>query len=109
MTTDKISSKLHNNSNPALDTHSTRYLNSKDIEAPLSNIAPVLPDTALDGGIYIVDTSDLFGALEGEGAGNQKRGLKFLCRAFGIETRYLHNAGNDAHVRPPKYLTTNVC
>ncbi|EIN10455.1 hypothetical protein PUNSTDRAFT_112307 [Punctularia strigosozonata HHB-11173 SS5] len=54
-----------------------------------------LPELPPDDGIYVVDTAVLFSALEGD-AGN-KRSLERMCRLLGIETHYLHNAGNDAH------------
>jgi len=73
-----------------------QYLNSKAIEAPLDKITPVHPDTPPKDGIYIVDTKELFSALEGQG---QKggRSLDRVCKLLGIRTSYLHNAGNDAH------------
>ena len=58
----------------------------------------VMPDTMPDSGIFVIDTSDLIGALLGEGAGD-KRSLQKTCSLLQISTEYLHNAGNDAHVR----------
>jgi hypothetical protein len=43
----------------------------------------------------VVDTSDLFAALEGQ---HQTRGLERMCRLLGIPTQFMHNAGNDAYV-----------
>ncbi|KAJ6628714.1 hypothetical protein B0H10DRAFT_1777313 [Mycena sp. CBHHK59/15] len=63
--------------------------------APVENAAYAIPDTTPKEGIFIVDTTALFGALEGEG--NNKRGLQQVCNHLRIETEYLHNAGNDAH------------
>lgn len=56
----------------------------------------VLPDATPDEGIFVVDTSDLFGALEGEA--NNRRSLDRVCRHLQIPTTDLHNAGNDAEV-----------
>jgi hypothetical protein len=75
----------------------TRYLNSKAVEAPLTGLAYMLPDATPDDGIWVIDTGDLFAALEGEPGGN-KRGLERVCRHLQIPTEWLHNAGNDAHV-----------
>jgi len=44
----------------------------------------------------VIDTGDLFAALEGETGGN-KRGLDRVCRHLQIPTEWMHNAGNDAH------------
>lgn len=76
---------------------STRYLNSKAVEAPLAGLAYMLPDATPDDGIWVIDTGDLFAALEGEPGGN-KRGLERICRHLQIPAEWLHNAGNDAHV-----------
>jgi hypothetical protein len=57
----------------------------------------MLPDATPDDGIWVIDTGDLFAALEGEPGGN-KRGLERICRHLQIPTEWLHNAGNDAHV-----------
>ena len=77
---------------------SDRYLKSKDIDVALPNMAFMLPEAPPEDGIFIVDTSDLFAALEGEAGGN-RRSLERVCRHLQITTTYLHNAGNDAHVR----------
>jgi hypothetical protein len=55
-----------------------------------------LPAATPSEGIFIVDTSILFGALEGEG--NNTRSLQQVCNHLQISTDYMHNAGNDAHV-----------
>ncbi|KIM90889.1 hypothetical protein PILCRDRAFT_811386 [Piloderma croceum F 1598] len=73
-----------------------KYLNSKAVEAPLTGLAYMLPDATPDDGIWVIDTGDLFAALEGEPGGN-KRGLERVCRHLQIPTEWLHNAGNDAH------------
>lgn len=74
----------------------------------LSDMAFMLPEAPPQDGIFIVDTSDLFAALEGEAGGN-RRSLERVCRHLQISTTYLHNAGNDAHVccwRPFKPSTS---
>lgn len=62
----------------------------------LTGLSYVLPDTISDVRISVIDTSDLIGALLGEGAGD-KRSLEKTCSLLQIQTEYLHNAGNDAH------------
>jgi hypothetical protein len=57
----------------------------------------MLPDATPDDGIWVIDTGDLFAALEGE-PGSNKRGLERVCRHLQIPTEWMHNAGNDAHV-----------
>jgi hypothetical protein len=74
-----------------------RYLKSKSVDVQLPNMAFLLPETLPQDGIFVVDTSDLFAALEGESGGN-RRSLDRVCRHLQIPTSYLHNAGNDAHV-----------
>lgn len=49
-------------------------------------------------GLFVVDTSDLYGGLEGSSTGN-KRSLDRVCKQMQIGTKHLHNAGNDAYVR----------
>ncbi|EPQ59436.1 hypothetical protein GLOTRDRAFT_35133 [Gloeophyllum trabeum ATCC 11539] len=71
------------------------YLKSKSVEAPLGFVNYALPDVSPDEGIYVVDTADLFAALEGDSA--RKRSLEQMCRHLQIPTDYLHNAGNDSH------------
>lgn len=72
-------------------------MNSPAIEAPIADLTPILPETTPDSGMYIIDTSDLFGALVGEG-GNHRSSLKTVCKRLEIPTKFLHNGGNDAHV-----------
>lgn len=50
-----------------------------------------------DEGQFVVDTSDLFAALEGAGTVDRKS-LGRVCNLLQLPTEYLHNAGNDAHV-----------
>ncbi|KAF9247299.1 hypothetical protein BU15DRAFT_38431 [Melanogaster broomeanus] len=73
-----------------------KYLKSKAVEVPLNNMAFLLPETLPQEGIFVIDTADLFAALEGEAGGN-RRSLERVCRHLQIPTSYLHNAGNDAH------------
>ncbi|PCH41065.1 hypothetical protein WOLCODRAFT_137165 [Wolfiporia cocos MD-104 SS10] len=62
----------------------------------LSDFDSLLPDQVPSEGVYVIDTSDMFAALEGESGGN-KRSLERACRLLQIPVDYLHNAGNDAH------------
>lgn len=72
-----------------------RYLKSYD--APIDNLSYTLPDLPPDHGIYVVDTSDLFYALEG--SVGDRRGLSRMCALLQIpDLDRFHNAGNDAHV-----------
>jgi len=73
-----------------------KYLKSKAVEAPLLGLSYQLPDATPDDGIWVIDTGDLFAALEGDSGGN-KRALERVCRHLQIPTEWLHNAGNDAH------------
>jgi hypothetical protein len=73
-------------------------LKHNDIDAPLAGLTYQLPDTIPKEGIFVVDTSDLFAALEGDGETN-RRSLDRVCKHLQIYTEYLHNAGNDAYVR----------
>lgn len=67
---------------------------SKAIEADLTGLSYRLPDAMPDEGIFVVDTSNLFAALEGEGLTN-RRSLDRVCKHLQVPTEYLHNAGND--------------
>ncbi|KZT20365.1 hypothetical protein NEOLEDRAFT_1075745 [Neolentinus lepideus HHB14362 ss-1] len=73
-----------------------KYLKSSSVEAPLPFLNRALPDVVPGEGTYVVDTADLFAALEGESA-PRRRGLEQMCRHLQISTDYLHNAGNDAY------------
>ena len=81
-----------------------RYLKSDAVRA-LERIE-VLTDAPQTGEVYVVDTADLFAALEGE-SGNT-RSLERVCRHLQIPTQYLHNAGNDAHVSASCAASDNV-
>lgn len=50
-----------------------------------------------DDGIFVIDTTDLFGALQGDVS--EKRSLERMCLLLKTSTALnMHNAGNDAHV-----------
>ncbi|RPD67192.1 hypothetical protein L226DRAFT_529578 [Lentinus tigrinus ALCF2SS1-7] len=70
-----------------------KYLKSAAISA--IERTDVLADSPMDGEIYVVDTAELFAALEGDS--NNTRSLERICRHLKIDTSYLHNAGNDAY------------
>lgn len=90
---------------PPLRLTGLRYLKSPAVEAPLDGMSYILPDTVPQKGIFVVDTSDLFSALEGDGSSNRnRRSLEQVCRHLSIPTDYLHNAGNDAYVSSPPLL-----
>lgn len=72
-------------------------MKSAAIDAPLDGLDYLLPDTTPSFGLFVVDTSDLFGALMGLSTG-QRRSLQKTCRMLEITTSFLHNAGNDAYV-----------
>ena len=75
----------------------------------------MLPEKAPTKGLFVVDTRELFSALEGESFTNQSK-LERVCRLLGFKPEYLHNAGNDAYVRslyipldiPNRFLTWGV-
>ncbi|RDB22845.1 putative nucleolar protein C2C4.08 [Hypsizygus marmoreus] len=73
-----------------------KYLRSPSIAAPLDGMSYVLPDAMPDEGLFVVDTSDLFAALEGAQTAD-RRALVRMCNLIQIPTSNLHNAGNDAH------------
>ncbi|KAG1892368.1 hypothetical protein F4604DRAFT_1565189 [Suillus subluteus] len=73
-----------------------KYLKSAAVNADLPNLNFLLPDAKPDSGVFVLDTSDLFAALEGEG-GHNRRSLERVCRHLQVPTSFLHNAGNDAH------------
>jgi len=83
-----------------------KYLRSPQIDAPLDGLSFFLPESCAEAEtsdttkVYVVDTSELFAALEGD-SGGQKRSLERVCRLLQIKstfTEHLHNAGNDARV-----------
>ncbi|KAF8076494.1 hypothetical protein FPV67DRAFT_1618269 [Lyophyllum atratum] len=73
-----------------------KYLRSPSIGAPLDGLSYTLPDAMPDDGLFVVDTSDLFAALEGAGTAD-RRALGRVCNLIQIPTKNLHNAGNDAY------------
>ncbi|GJJ07558.1 hypothetical protein Clacol_001760 [Clathrus columnatus] len=71
-----------------------RYLNR--LGAPIDDLEASLPNTSPSQGLYLVDTSSLFGALEGRTG--ETRGLERMCILLKVpDTQRFHNAGNDAH------------
>ncbi|KIJ56794.1 hypothetical protein M422DRAFT_72928 [Sphaerobolus stellatus SS14] len=74
-----------------------KYL--KQLEAPIDDIQYQFPESDSgppSAGIYIVDTSSLFAALEGRS--DETRGLERMCALLQIPNLdRFHNAGNDAH------------
>ncbi|KAM5540481.1 hypothetical protein V8D89_005939 [Ganoderma adspersum] len=72
-----------------------KYLKS-DLLNAIERVEHVLPDNPATGEIYVVDTIDLFAALEGDSS-NNARSLDRVCGHLQIETKFLHNAGNDAY------------
>lgn len=89
------------------NSQDVKYLRSGFVNAPLPGLSYQLPVSCeaalkdwkegLARPLYVVDTAELFAALEGEG-GAQKKSLERVCRLLRIPTEYLHNAGNDARV-----------
>ncbi|KAI0732947.1 hypothetical protein C8Q72DRAFT_73998 [Fomitopsis betulina] len=77
------------------NSQDVKYLRGDTLKA-LTDFEYLLPDQTPDNGVYVVDTGDMFAALEGEASGN-KRSLERACRHLQIPTEFLHNAGNDAH------------
>jgi hypothetical protein len=97
------------------DNHQdVKYLRSPEIAAPLDGLSYFLPESCAEAEssdtpkIYVVDTAELFAALEGD-SGGQKRSLERVCRLLQIKstlTEHLHNAGNDARVILPSSPST---
>jgi hypothetical protein len=127
---ERIHTMIHSMANPGPlflifhDNHQDiKYLSSPEIEAPLDGLSFLLPESCAEAEAatsdtpkkYVIDTSELFAALEGD-SGGQKRSLERVCRLLQIKsslTQHLHNAGNDARVitippppppPPPSYL-----
>jgi len=68
----------------------------KQLQAPIDNLLYRLPDVPPTQGIYLVDTSALFAALEGRSG--ETRGLSRMCQLLQLpDLERFHNAGNDAH------------
>lgn len=63
----------------------------------MDGLSYALPDAMPDKGLFVIDTSDLFAALEGAGTAD-RRSLGRVCNLLQLPTEYLHNAGNDAYV-----------
>ena len=89
------------------DSHEDlKYLTSPEIDAPLKGLTFSLPKSCAEAEvsdtnkIYVIDTTELFAALEGDsdsGAWQQGRSLERVCRLLHIKadfTQHLHNAGN---------------
>ncbi|THH32888.1 hypothetical protein EUX98_g1293 [Antrodiella citrinella] len=74
----------------------------REIEAPITNLSHLLPDLPPSEGLFVIDTAEMFAALEGETSAN-KRGLEQVCRHLTHNPQFLHNAGNDA------YWTLQAC
>lgn len=80
------------------------------IQNPLPGLSFTLPNQPPEEGIFAVDTSELFAALEGV---QDKRSLKSITTMLRVHNnasiQNLHNAGNDAHVRPRLPFTPSYC
>jgi len=75
-----------------------KYLRSPEIDAPLDGLSFFLPESCTEAEtsdtpkVYVVDTSELFAALEGD-SGGQKRSLDRVCRLLQIKstfTQHMH-------------------
>ncbi|KAH8105873.1 hypothetical protein BXZ70DRAFT_917179 [Cristinia sonorae] len=73
-----------------------------DLKVPISNFSHFLPEQTPSEGILVIDTAQMFAALEGETSANT-RGLEQVCRHLMLNPEFLHNAGNDA------YFTLQAC
>jgi len=74
-----------------------KYLADPHYKLKIIDAAPslVVPDIPATKGTYVIDTSHLFGALEGDAS--QRRSLEDAYRRLNHRTNYnYHNAGNDA-------------
>ncbi|KAJ7600563.1 hypothetical protein C8J56DRAFT_910626 [Mycena floridula] len=80
------------------DSHQDlKDLTSTSIQAKLDDIAPIHPDKMANdsASIFVFDTTNLFGALEGNG--NNNTSLAQVCAQLQIPIGPpFHNAGNDA-------------
>jgi len=91
-----------------------RYLTKPKYKLEILTEEPtlIIPDVPPENGTYVIDTSQLFAALEGDGESRRK--LEDVYRRLKHDVRYdFHNAGNDAKVpskpNPCYSLTHNVC
>ncbi|KAI0092013.1 hypothetical protein BDY19DRAFT_990761 [Irpex rosettiformis] len=72
-------------------------LTREDVAGHITGLSYRLPDQAPSTGTFVVDTVDLFAALEGN-TGANKWSLEQTCRQLQVlPLENLHNAGNDAH------------
>ena len=78
---------------------------SSYFDLPLDGAVAFPPSNVPDQGTYIIDTTQLFCALQGNAG--EKCGLERMCRLLKLEPRYMHNAGNDAHVRISRLISEN--
>ncbi|KAG8891007.1 hypothetical protein FRB98_000016 [Tulasnella sp. 332] len=65
----------------------------RQLGVPVDKFVFIMPNTPPPYGLFCIDTTNLFSALEGQ---KQAKGLSRMCRILGMETDRLHNAGNDA-------------
>ncbi|TRM67718.1 hypothetical protein BD626DRAFT_449731 [Schizophyllum amplum] len=72
-------------------------LKSKQIEAPLGDLTYLIPDTPPEKGMVVIDTSEIFCGLSGDGDVGNRRSLQQMARLLDLHPTFLHNAGNDAH------------
>ncbi|EJD01095.1 uncharacterized protein FOMMEDRAFT_141811 [Fomitiporia mediterranea MF3/22] len=72
-----------------------KYLKGTYFDLPPGDLVFFLPSDTPKKGTFVVDTTELFGALEGEVG--EKRSLEMMLRLLKIDAEHLHNAGNDAH------------
>ena len=79
--------------------HVCRFLNNSEYfpDGLTDNFMFSLPSGIPNEGTFVIDTTELFSALEGDA--RMKRSLGDMCRLLNMETLHIHNAGNDAHVR----------
>ena len=78
-------------------------------DLPLDDLAFILPAEPPTKGTFVIDTQELFAGLEGDSS-SDKRKLGIMCRLLKIEAKFLHNAGNDAHVSyfRPKIFRSSI-
>lgn len=73
-----------------------RYLKGSYFDVSLDSLTFILPSDIPESGMFSIDTTELFGALEGDVG--EKRKLEMMLKLLKIDAEHLHNAGNDAHV-----------